>query len=81
MRIGGDGGDGELSGTIPDLASMAIISYRANWDADADDDGLYFDLRLVRQNRGGDLGTFLMVYHLDEPRQIDHPAHPADSRS
>ena len=76
MRIGGDV---ELSGIIPDLASMAIISYRANWDADADDDGLYFDLRLARQNGGG-LGTFLMVYRLDEPRQIDHPAHPADSR-
>ena len=29
----------------------------------------------------GGLGTFLMVYRLDEPRQIDHPAHPADSRS
>ena len=28
----------------------------------------------------GGLGTFLMVYRLDEPRQIDHPAHPADSR-
>ena len=26
------------------------------------------------------LGTLLLVYRLDEPRQIDHPAHPADSR-
>jgi len=28
----------------------------------------------------GGLGTLLLVYRLDEPRQIDHPAHPADSR-
>ena len=28
----------------------------------------------------GGLGTLLLVYRLDEPRQIDHRAHPADSR-